>query len=194
MIWVYAVADRPELPLPPPLEGVVAGDLVGVVAHRDAPPEPTPDALWEHERVVEGLMEDRAVLPMRFGTTQPDTETLRGALTERRDELTAALDHVRGRVELAVRAVGDAPAAPADTGREWLLGRLESSRHADAVHEPLTALAVASRRFAPRRGELLRAAYLVDRDALARFGAAVEGMDDVLCTGPWPPYSFVEAP
>jgi hypothetical protein len=47
--------------------------------------------------------------------------------------------------------------------------------------------------------ELLRAAYLVDRDAIGAFTRLVARLDDrhpglqLLCTGPWPPYSFAEA-
>jgi Gas vesicle synthesis protein GvpL/GvpF len=214
VIWVYCVGDRPELPVPErrglaeaPLEGVRAGDLLAVVTRHDhAPGEPAPDALWAHEQVVERVMADRAVLPMRFGTTQPDEAALVEALMTRHDALRAALDRVRGRVEIGVRAVGGegAPAA-AETGREWLLGRLETSRRdervASELHAPLAALAAAERRRAPAApGEILRAAYLVDRDSLARFGAVVERLQSerpdvaILCTGPWPPYSFVSAP
>jgi hypothetical protein len=44
---------------------------------------------------------------------------------------------------------------------------------------------------------VLRAAYLVERANVARFRALVERLQQqhpeiaVLCTGPWPPYSFV---
>jgi Gas vesicle synthesis protein GvpL/GvpF len=215
MIWVYAVAERPELPLPrerglaqAPLEGVVAGPLLAVVTRHDqTPAEPEADSLWTHDRVVERVMADRAVLPMRFHTTQPDDDALRAALLPRERELCAALDHVRGRVELGVRAVAaaadgaPAPAGEPESGREWLQRRLATDRLASAVHDPLGRLAVAEHRRAPAApGEVLRAAYLVDRGALARFGAEVERLQrelrdvDVLCTGPWPPYSFVSPP
>jgi Gas vesicle synthesis protein GvpL/GvpF len=113
---------------------------------------------------------------------------------------------VRGRVEVGVRAVvGEDAPAPAATGREWLLGRLETSRRdqgvASELHTTLAALAAAERRSeSAAPGEILRAAYLVDRDSLARFGATVERLQRerpevaILCTGPWPPYSFVTAP
>jgi hypothetical protein len=45
--------------------------------------------------------------------------------------------------------------------------------------------------------ELLRAAYLVDRREVPRFRATVERLQSahpdaaILCTGPWPPYSFM---
>ena len=44
----------------------------------------------------------------------------------------------------------------------------------------------------------LSASYLVDRDSVEEFRAAVAALDDehadvtLVCTGPWPPYSFVE--
>jgi hypothetical protein len=213
VIRVYAVAEDTGEPLP--YDSVRTGDLVAVVERVESTPEPEPEELWGHERVVEQLMADRAVLPMRFGTTQPDEAALRSALLERHDELCSALARVRGRVELAVRAVaarevpeadkasghessasGDVPAADA-SGRDWLASRLAARRLADAVHEPLAAIAVAERR-RPATGEVLRAAYLVDRAALERFRAALDGVRkahpelDVVCTGPWPPYSFVQ--
>jgi len=46
----------------------------------------------------------------------------------------------------------------------------------------------------------LRAAYLVERPVVARFGSRVQRLQAehpeaaVLCTGPWPPYSFVYLP
>ena len=70
---------------------------------------------------------------------------------------------------------------------------------ASAVHEPLRALARAHALRAPRPpAEALRAAYLVERDAVGRFTGLVAQLDEqhpelrLLCTGPWPPYSFVE--
>jgi Gas vesicle synthesis protein GvpL/GvpF len=209
MIWVYAVAERPDLPLPAcpglmdaPLEGVTAGDLLAVVTQHDGESfEPTPDAMWAQERVLEHVMADRAVLPMRFGTTRPDATSLRRALMERHDDLASALTRVRGRVELGVRAVADRTPPPAATGRDWLAARLETSRLAASVHEPLAALAAADHRRTPvAPGELLRAAYLVDRAKVDGFGAAVERLQQqqpavsIVCTGPWPPFSFVTAP
>jgi Gas vesicle synthesis protein GvpL/GvpF len=225
-VWVYAVAERPDLPLPSVrgmdgalVGGVPAGELLAVVTRHEQPPRSRgADAFWAHERVVERVMDDRAVLPMRFNTTQPDDGTLRRALLARHDELRAALDRVRGRVEVGVRAIGNGTApvavaapdplgtaapAPGDaapdspsSGREWIADRIEAGRLADSLHEPLDELAVASRR-RPSGGsdEILRAAYLVDRSALPSFREAVERLQrpgvSLLCTGPWPPYSFV---
>ena len=214
MIWVYAIAERPELGVPQrhglaeaPLLGIAAGDLLAVVTrHAEALGEPAPDALWAHEEVVEALMADRAVLPMRFGTTLADDEAVRGAVLSRHDELAAALDHVRGRVELGVRAVSTAAGAattpepvPA-TGRDYIRSRLADGRRAEALHAPLADVATDARRQrASQPGEILRASYLVERGDVGRFRAAVDDLSHahpevaVLCTGPWPAYSFVGA-
>jgi hypothetical protein len=46
--------------------------------------------------------------------------------------------------------------------------------------------------------EILRASYLVERPVVAEFKAVAQRLQRehrdtaVLCTGPWPPYSFVE--
>jgi len=226
MIWAYAICDHPDAPLPrrrglahAPLEGIAVNGLLAVVSrHTQAPGDPALDALWTHERVVERLMVDRTVLPLRFGTKLPDADSVRSTLTARYDEFMAALDRVRGRVELGVRAmeppredgvppaaIAATPARVARTGRDYLLEKLaheQRNEHgAAALHEPLSAVAVASRRGRLQSDdEVLRAAYLVERADVARFRALVERLQHqhpelaVLCTGPWPPYSFVAVP
>jgi Gas vesicle synthesis protein GvpL/GvpF len=155
-----------------------------------------------HERVVERIMADRAVLPMRFGSRLPDDDALEEVLAARQQEFLAALDRVRGRVEVSVRAMqplATVATVPAPTtGREYLEAKLRNGRNRDGLHEPLASLAVAvSRRPAQAPDEVLRASYLVDTANLARFRATVERLQRaneevaILCTGPWPPYSFV---
>jgi hypothetical protein len=74
----------------------------------------------------------------------------------------------------------------------------DGQRIARAV-EPLAWLARAARpRLNPKPGVPFTSAYLVDRAAVPRFVARLEQIDSELddveltCTGPWPPYSFVE--
>ena len=116
MIWVYAICDRPDLAVDPPLESVRVGDLVAVFARRAEDPAGSAlDALWEHERVVERLMADRTVLPMRFGTKFGALDGLTAAIEARRSDLYARIDRVRGRVEIGVRVVvagGESDGAP----------------------------------------------------------------------------------
>jgi hypothetical protein len=211
VIWVYAVCEQPELGLPgirglagAPVEGIALGPMLAVVTrHPQLPEGRSLDALWLHERVVEALMAERAVLPMRFGTRLPDPDAVRAALAARQELLLDALDRVRGRVELAVRAIrppADAAAgAKPASGVEYLRARLHSARSAASLHEPLVALAVAAHRWPEHApGEVLRASYLVDQPAVERFRRAVDRLQRehpeaaLLCTGPWPAYSFIE--
>jgi gas vesicle protein GvpL/GvpF len=94
-----------------------------------------------------------------------------------------------------------APArAPAATGGgQYLRAKLSTARTVTALHETLAALAVAARRWPERApSELLRASYLVERPAVPEFRGAVERLQRehpeaaLLCTGPWPAYSFVD--
>jgi hypothetical protein len=139
---------------------------------------------------------------MRFGTTLPGEEALHAALAARSAALRERLGSVRGRVELGLRVVpanGSAPAAlpPPATGRDYLLGKLGVHDATGELYAGLAARAVAARRRPAAPGELLRASFLVGREDVAPFVAAVErlrrehaGMS-LLCTGPWPAYSFV---
>jgi hypothetical protein len=62
----------------------------------------TAESLWRHEELVEALMADRDVLPVRFGTRFADEEEAAQAVAAQRATLTAALDRIGGAVELSV--------------------------------------------------------------------------------------------
>lgn len=216
MIALYAITDHPTPPVPGlgDMRVVVSGDLAAVCGPVTTG-EVTVDALWQHEQIVEALMDDRDVLPVRYGTCLPDDAAAAQALQDNRVEFAASLAAVRGAVELAVRVlpatnavsaatVVSAPMPPVESmsGTEYLRARArETSKESDAsriVHEPLAGAARAvSVARTNRAGELLRAAYLVDRDATESFAAHVNEIQTdnpqlrITCTGPWPPYSFV---
>jgi hypothetical protein len=209
VIALYAITDHPapSMPLLGTVRAIAAGDLAAVCGPAITG-EMTAEALWEHERIVEALMDDRDVLPVRYGTYVSDDAAAAQALRDNHSAFAASLEAVRGAVELAVRvfAAGAATAAPmpsADmSGTEYLRGRARSAaEESDAraiVHEPLVGLArVGTAARATRAGELLRAAYLVDREATERFSLRVREIQEqnpelrITCTGPWPPYSFV---
>jgi hypothetical protein len=209
VIELYAITDNPGPPLPDvaplrtiPVDGLAAGCAPAVET------EASPETLWRHEEVVEALMADRDLLPARYGTRLEDETAVVRAVEDRRDELTVALDRVRGAVEVSVRVatLGAPPDSVAQreagSGAEYLRERaraeVSSERAADTVHEPLSALSRASVVGRPRPPELFRAAYLVERAVLGTFAATVARLQDaspgfsILCTGPWPPYSFAE--
>jgi gas vesicle protein GvpL/GvpF len=197
VIELYAITDDPAPP-DPPLRALRADGLTVLCAPAEQR-ELTAEVLWEHEAVVEALMEERDVLPMRFGTLVEDDEAAVRALDERREELRKSLDRVRGAVELAIRAEAKAPkeSVPAGTtGAEYIRAKAHRTEAARLLHEPLAYLA---RESVVQPGpELLRAAYLVDREAVEGFVGLVRRLQEthdgirVLCTGPWPPYSFAQ--
>lgn len=104
MIDLVAITRASEPPPPAPLRAVAAAGLVAVVT--EAQDELTAEALWRREELVEQLMADRDVLPVRYGTRFDDDDEAARAVAARRASLTAALERVRGAVEFAVRAPG----------------------------------------------------------------------------------------
>jgi Gas vesicle synthesis protein GvpL/GvpF len=199
MIWLYAVCEQPERPLARvrgledrPVEGIESAELLAVATRHVAVPEvAVVDALWTHERVIEAVQAERAVVPVRFGTREPGAGSVRAALAASREALLAALERVRGRVELAVRALEPERVSG---GRAYLARR----RRAAQLHEALAAYAVDARRRPEHGGELLRASYLVEPASLGAFREAVMQLQasdprlKLVCTGPWPAYSFAE--
>lgn len=224
MIYLYAFAD----PLPAAALGAGVDDApveatcvdgVAVVhsVHDRVDAAPTPERLWRHEEVVERLLPHGAVLPVRFGTTVVSAEAARRFVQANHRRLAAALDGVRGRVELGVRVLWEPPvlattaAGPAPScspGRAYLLARQDEERRHDAVREAANARAAeihdrldaAAERStfdvlrSPRL--LLSGAYLLGAAGVDRFRevAAEVGRShpdvDVLCTGPWPAHHF----
>jgi Gas vesicle synthesis protein GvpL/GvpF len=191
-----------------PLRGVAEGPLVAIVSdHDDRPPERTADALGAYERTVRRLMDLGAILPAQFGSMLADEDAVRELLRRRRRDLLARLLSVRGAVEIGIRAswlghVDGVPDSRPPSGASYLRDRFElrqSARRVASVLEPLTSLARGSRRSLVPQPELpVLDAYLVDRVRVREFVAMVEQLGDrledveLVCTGPWPPYSFAE--
>ena len=212
MLYVYAFTEAPAS-LPDvtgidqvPLETHAAGGLEAVVSRHETTPSASEEAIVAHARVVEALAEaNEAVLPARFGGVHKDSDALRAAIAERETELLGALERVRGCVELGVRALAPPPErAEASSGREYMRARLDERREleglADELDLPLAGLArEATRTVGATERLLLSASYLVPEDGVAGFRELVERLQTahpklgIVCTGPWPPYSFATA-
>jgi hypothetical protein len=190
------------------LRPVAIDDLTAVVSDLPRAPEATQEALWAYDRAVEQLMTGEAVLPARFGSSFSGDSEIRSVLASRHDELTSALERVRGAVELGVRATWRAtadesrPTGPS-AGTSYMQRRLELDRSAREIADKLDArlgeLARASRsRVLGRPAFPVSASYLVEREWVDRFRVRVDELDamieeaELVCTGPWPPYSFME--
>jgi hypothetical protein len=210
VIHVYGVVDGlEELPR---LRGVdeaglerrrVAGlELVVSRAATPASPEVSRETVLRHAQVVEALMRiSTAILPAQLGRGFRDEDQLATAIEEQAVDLQRSLERVRGCVEFGLRATADAAALPdADTGAGYMHARLEQVHAQDdlveRLHEPLARLARATT--LQRRPGAVTGAYLVAQSEVAAFKAAAAALErapgaTVVCTGPWPPYSFVGA-
>jgi hypothetical protein len=116
-VYVYAISDA-EHPLRlSDLKGVgepggslraVRGTTLTAVVS-DAPAELRAKRrdLLAHQRVLERLMEDGSVLPMRFGLAAPDEDTVTAALDDNADTYTAQLRRITGCVEYNLKVARD---------------------------------------------------------------------------------------
>jgi hypothetical protein len=192
VIELLAITDDPT-PTPPPLRIVpVAGLGLVVSPAAEGGDDVDAEALWRREDLIEELMQERTLLPVRYGTLVEDDTAAAEAVAERAEALKAALRRVRGAVELSVRVLENGESSPGEN----VQARAACERAAAAMHERLAATAREhSRQIGP---ELLRAAYLVDRAQVDSFVTLVRELQhehpelSALCTGPWPPYSFSE--
>lgn len=215
-VYLYAICER-DASLPSgsgfdgqPLRIVRTPELAALVCdYERSRPRLDEDELWQHERVVEALMDAHALLPARFGSVLESDDDVRALLDARADELLAALREVAGSAELGVRAAPTARAASQrptheNAGVAYFADRLDEQRGlralADRVDAALAPLAKARRLRMPAAGRTtVSAAYLVPHARIDEFVRCVARLDEqiadgeVLCTGPWPPYSFSEA-
>ncbi len=191
-----------------PLLGIAEGLLEAIVTDHEARlPEPSASALHAYERTVRRLMDRAAILPAQFGSVLPDQDAVRTLLNGRRHDFLARLAQVRGAVEIGLRASWRDDARVTldprpSSGSSYLRERLErrqSARRLASELDPLTTLARGIRRaLVPRPDLPVLDAYLVDRTRVDEFVALVEQLGDrlddveLVCTGPWPPYSFAE--
>jgi Gas vesicle synthesis protein GvpL/GvpF len=200
VIDLLAITDAGARAEPPVV--AIESDGVTVLCAPSTDAQPDAAALWQHEEQLERLMAQRPLLPVRFGTRVADEAAAAAAVAGRGAELMVRLDHVRNAVELAVRVrlaePEPEPAVVAASGADYIRARTARTHAADVVREALDGVARDSRERAG--SEPLRAAYLVERGAVGRFVARVRTLQAehpelaILCTGPWPPYSFAEPP
>src|SRR4051812_49842019 len=132
MIELYAVTDAPGPPLPGrAVARVLPSGRLAVVYAPAVDVEASADALWRHEELVEALMEQTDLLPFRYGTRCEDEDAAERQVEEREAELSAALERIRGAVQLSVRVrLAEVPAAPRSGGG-----------NARALHSPQAAAA-----------------------------------------------------
>ena len=186
MIHLYAFV-RGLRQVQPGLDAWPFGSLGAVTGAEEADP-------LQHGLVVERLLDQAdAVLPVRFGERFATEDDLAAAIAPRLEALERQLDHVAGCVEVGVRIIPRREAAPADDGVAYMRARLREQLSTDELHRALAAEARDSVQTNRDVG------YLIARADIGAFSLAVERLLeahpalDVLCTGPWAPYSFAAA-
>lgn len=227
MLYVYAILEAPAggadatpgFPEEPIRFHTVYSVTAAWTEHAGAAPSATVENVLKHGRVVESLLRHSTPLPTRFGTLFANLQALQAVLAHNQDRLVAGLRKVRGCVEMGVRATwltpdvetasrAQAPTAP-ESGRAYMLARLEEERRrrglharaaavAEELHSTWMARAVdGTPQVLPAPGVPMRGAYLVAREYVDAFRHAVRAADAarhdlrLACTGPWPPYHFV---
>jgi hypothetical protein len=225
--WASASAPDGEGVVGAPVGSIAHGDLAALVsAVPSTSVRARRRDLIRHSEILQDAFERGTVVPLRFGTVfARGAHVVADLLEPRHDDLAALLRQLEGTVELTVRAFYDEAAVLAEIvrsepgvaelrraasgGNPALQVRLgEVVAAALAAHRERDAgriLAVA-RRLArdvaveERRTELevLRAAFLVERDRVAELDRAMdelarsrEGVVRFKYTGPLPPHHFV---
>lgn len=171
--YLYAITDDPEGPLPgefgledAPLISFPYRDIAAVTSPLTTAGVSSTEAnLWRHEVVVEALMRDRTLLPVRFGTVLTDEATTYNILAAHYADFVTSLDRVRGRAELGLRVLWesdprllindsrpmsgeDLPPTPLTcdlplgSGRFYLLERLAEERQRRGARQRAEALAM----------------------------------------------------
>lgn len=228
-IYLYGIVAYP----PPLARGILGhgGSPVFLLSYRDLAavgscsafrPWPIDEAhVARHEAVVEAVMADRPILPMRYNSLLPGKEAVTRFLEQRSRALVAALGRVSGSVEMGLRILAPAPGAEAGPalrrplssrgpGTSYLRRRMKEERQGAAERErgrqligELRALLdplAAESRLQPFLTErlTLSAAYLIGRERAAAFHHRVAKLQQrfpaygFLVSGPWPPYHFAD--
>ncbi len=128
------------------------------------PPERTLRYLAEHQRVLERVMADTAVIPLKFGTFADDDRQVLGILESGQAEFGQALDKYAGKLELdLVASWADLQAVLAEIAadRAVLAMKAEISAHGEATMEQRVRLGQLVKRLLDERRERIAAELVV---------------------------------
>ncbi|MEU6520578.1 GvpL/GvpF family gas vesicle protein [Streptomyces sp. NPDC046978] len=207
------------------LELLPVGATAAVISAAPVPLRARRRDLLAHQEVLLTLAHDGPVLPMRFGMLAPHAEAVRVQLEAGHEQNLRALERLAGRVEMNVKALPATGALAALVAEEPGIRQLREAAHsrpgyeanvrlgeavvhtlarraADVTQEivlELTALAVARARGPQVAGTVLNMSFLVARQDIQAFQAAVDRMSarhqdrvELRVAGPLPCYSFTE--
>jgi hypothetical protein len=194
-LYVYGIINQENVDIE--VTGVDGADDIRSVSHRPfsavvspidtLEPEETDENSKAHDRVLQALLDDRTVIPMRFGMVFKDERTLKGVMREARPVFTRTMREIKGAVELGLKLIEkeeanvDREAVRADV-EDRLDGRARSTVENELFSDRL----------------VLNRSYLVDGSRREEFSETINGIESeyedllVQYTGPWAPYNFVD--
>lgn len=190
-----------------PIQLISVGDVHAAVEQLDDPPAVSEESLRsQHQLVVALAQRFDAILPVRFGAAI-DRAELERLLSVRQRTLRQALDAVRGREQMTVRIFGPEAVRPAAADQKVTgTAYLSSRRHAARVEVPPAGTRIrravkpmlARERIDPGRGRVRATLHhLITRGQAVEYTALVNrsvaeaaSPDDVVVSGPWPPFAF----
>ncbi|HJU56656.1 MAG TPA: GvpL/GvpF family gas vesicle protein [Pyrinomonadaceae bacterium] len=191
--YLYCIGEQEALAsvygkeMPPPIEPdtrFVKIDATGLSAvtslvpladyGEDALQSRMTDATWvavramRHEKVVEHFASRASVVPLRFGTIYLEGENVELMMDERRDELLAIIERLRGREEWGINVYSDrAKLMEAIVSLSPRLSELsEQAARVSPGQSYLMRKKIDSLREAEARAETRRAAVAIERELL----------------------------
>jgi len=186
---------------------IPVGTMHAAVEPLDAPPALSEESLRAQHDIVVGLARRfDALLPARFGAAV-DLAELEHLVTLRQKTLRRAFDMVRGREQMTVRIFGPEGSAMTEAGApDSGTAYLRSRRQAGRVRVPASGgrircavkPVIERERIDPGRGRVRATLHhLVRRGRAAEYKSVVKrtlhdlpSHDDVVVSGPWPPFAF----
>lgn len=207
-VYVYALSS-PGLPrrlsvLGRRLNCIRIGDVDAIVERSTPPRRGLEDIQLQHRIVSHLAALDPALLPARFGSVVTEA-ALSSLVSERQDEIRAALRRVRNCEQMTIRVFGppDPDASvddPPGSGTEYLTRRrVHAQRHApevEVIRRELNAVVRAERVEPGERGIRVCVYHLVARRSVARYRRRAAVLPSMLAphavtvTGPWPVFAF----
>jgi hypothetical protein len=198
----------------------ISSDFVGEIEGRMEDLEWLAEASVLHQRAVSAIGAVTDVVPARFGTVFLNDASLAKHIESRKKVIHSAFKKIAGaeewgvKVFMAVPAKAQGAAFTAESGQDYLRQKakalaVQNSRRAtpDAETEKLAAeLKRLSRAVSPtgkvsgaQPGLQWQASFLLPRSKRKQWDAVLKDFAQrwgdskrIECTGPWPPYSFVE--
>jgi hypothetical protein len=194
-LYVYGIINQENVDIE--VTGVDGADDIRSVSHRPfsavvspidtLEPEETDENSKAHDRVLQALLDDRTVIPMRFGMVFKDERTLKGVMREARPVFTRTMREIKGAVELGLKLIEKEEAnVDREAVRADVEARLDGRARSTVENELFSDRLVLNR------------SYLVDGSRREEFSETINGIESeyedllVQYTGPWAPYNFVD--